>query len=785
MNAISDELLAAQRAINDALLKVVLRSGETYYAYTDDEVIAYCRHHESPDNFSALTGLRNQEDAFLNLNFRGYNAEISWGFVTGKTYSIWQAGHVYALDSIITPVTANGWLYRCRVAGTSHANTEPTWTTNLGQTITDNTVTWEVWARTGQEYSRHATLKVLAQQFNGNPNSSFCYLSCVGIPNGLKEECAFDEYHPDSSNTDTVKTIVNAILGASMSQYNGFTAYTPTWDTTDTLVDSIVPADKFAIPEGMSRYDAVNKLLSEYTKSLMLVKNDDVPHIIDIPSASVYTYSLDEGAHQFFNKTYRESDVIPSKITINTYPDATTPYTGSATDAASHTAFNKEKKYRRKVSSDAEAASVAAAMMSRLKMDSDQGTGEVPMNAVAEVYDYITMTGQAGESRTGNQINLVRVFNAMNPKTRPKDRFKMNLSFGKQMGIGSMGTEIPGFASAADVASLRYDLGLMAQELEQLQDRLRPLEQEPTGFQHLIVFTATDQTHITWTGGTDFIKFDDGTTLTTNTTGSPYAIADDSIYAVYFDLSDAAPATLKVVALASFHANEYKGLLCIFQRGSAAGIKARIIPYKGKMPFITADVIDVTGIIYSNQFQCGTGVKDSTLDGWHIGYDSVAAVFEIVGQLDGADTVVLGTDGKIKILGASSLEFWYSGVKVGELYGYQAGGTALLGNTDIIIGTAADGGINIKAGQISAAGIVDNTLKLEAVDDVLVSATDDISVSATDDLELFGDEVEIGSGGNTPNAAEDEIVISAYAALKLYGSSIDITDPFKLPGVLE
>ena len=46
-------------------------------------------------------------------------------------------------------------------------------------------------------------------------------------------------------------------------------------------------------------------------------------------------------------------------------------------------------------------------------------------------------------------------------------------------------------------------------------------------------------------------------------------------------------------------------------------------------------------IISGGNIRVGTGVKDSTLDGWHI--DST----EIVGQLDGADQVVLGTDGKI------------------------------------------------------------------------------------------------------------------------------------------
>lgn len=52
-------------------------------------------------------------------------------------------------------------------------------------------------------------------------------------------------------------------------------------------------------------------------------------------------------------------------------------------------------------------------------------------------------------------------------------------------------------------------------------------------------------------------------------------------------------------------------------------------------------------IISGGYIQVGSGTKDSTLDGWNI------SSAEIVGQLDGADQVVLGTDGKIKAGGGA------------------------------------------------------------------------------------------------------------------------------------
>lgn len=55
----------------------------------------------------------------------------------------WATGTAYEVGDIIRPTTGNGFLYQCIIAGTSHAATEPTWSTVFGQVNTDNTVTWE------------------------------------------------------------------------------------------------------------------------------------------------------------------------------------------------------------------------------------------------------------------------------------------------------------------------------------------------------------------------------------------------------------------------------------------------------------------------------------------------------------------------------------------------------------------------------------------------------------------------------------------------------------------
>lgn len=57
--------------------------------------------------------------------------------------AIWVKATTYVLDQVVTPVTKTGRSYKCIVAGTSHASTEPTWPTTINITVADNTVTWQ------------------------------------------------------------------------------------------------------------------------------------------------------------------------------------------------------------------------------------------------------------------------------------------------------------------------------------------------------------------------------------------------------------------------------------------------------------------------------------------------------------------------------------------------------------------------------------------------------------------------------------------------------------------
>lgn len=54
----------------------------------------------------------------------------------------WATATAFTAGKIVRPTSGNTYLYRCSVAGTSHASTEPTWPTTVGATVTDNGITW-------------------------------------------------------------------------------------------------------------------------------------------------------------------------------------------------------------------------------------------------------------------------------------------------------------------------------------------------------------------------------------------------------------------------------------------------------------------------------------------------------------------------------------------------------------------------------------------------------------------------------------------------------------------
>jgi hypothetical protein len=97
-------------------------------------------HTVNRDTGNRFSVVLDGEDVFVNDLSDGTALTVSADFK-----STWAVATAYVVDDVVHPTTKNGYVYRCTVAGTSHASVEPTWPLLvLYDTVTDGTATWEM-----------------------------------------------------------------------------------------------------------------------------------------------------------------------------------------------------------------------------------------------------------------------------------------------------------------------------------------------------------------------------------------------------------------------------------------------------------------------------------------------------------------------------------------------------------------------------------------------------------------------------------------------------------------
>ncbi len=155
---------------------------------------------------------------------------------------------------------------------------------------TDNTVTWEVDGRSGDEYSRRAPLIIISPNILSYQDALKVMHSAAGKGNQMAMDRATADYTPASTNTDTIKTIINAILGATLSCYSHCSVITVTYDSEDDVIDTYAPADSFRIGYRETRKDKVEELLS-WTRCVGRFETDGAFHIRKLVNAQATTWA--------------------------------------------------------------------------------------------------------------------------------------------------------------------------------------------------------------------------------------------------------------------------------------------------------------------------------------------------------------------------------------------------------------------------------------------------------------------------------------------------------------
>ena len=496
MRILSSALTSAQVNVDKSpLWKVVLsRASQTTRGYDFQRIIKINRVEEYDSHKTDII-LSNADGALTSLDFEHYQAVIASGFKTGTPRTAWIANTAYAVDDIRIPTSANGYQYRCSVAGTSHATNEPTWPTDLGVTVTDGTVTWEMDGNTGDEYSRKAPLRVRVQEEITAGGMSRHILHCIGQANQLTEDKAIDKYTQTEADTQTVKTLITAICNASTnlnSAYNGYSVITVVYDSEDALIDTFKPADYFSIAVNESRWDKITELLA-YTRCKARFENDGKLHIF-VPRTSGKTWTVGTayvandyvqpstpnndftyqcttagtshasveptwpttdggtvsdgtvtwtarafryeykwdvaGSHFFWSKTTRLRFVNPNKEVVSSPDTHATVYTGNATSTDSYALDPKTHTTYRRLTSNAQATSIAKAIVETYELDAERGIVLVPINVGQELWDYVKATDSlVSDIRIGNVQFIEESIEVHFDGSPPT--WRMVISFGK------------------------------------------------------------------------------------------------------------------------------------------------------------------------------------------------------------------------------------------------------------------------------------------------------------------------------------------------------------------
>lgn len=387
MKTLSSTLESAQQAssLEPAIKLTLSKTGEDDVVYTETRILSIS-HQGEPYRQGAEVLLDNSDNVLTSLDFKGWQAVISYGLVTSA----------------------------------------------------------------GKEYSDTAPLWVIHQQLSSAPGKLTCELRMVGIPNMLAEDRASEsyipridpeteEYIPAGSGTKKVKTLLSAIIGATHTGFTHCHAYDVVYDSEDDLIDSYKPKEGFRIYTNGSRLACIRRLL-DFTKCMMRIGNDGKIHILQ-PATSGdydYQYSLESG-HTFFSKAYRKTLVLPNYIVVKSNKNDDPQYSGSAQDSGSINAFREVRQYLlTRLEDDDEADDIAEAILSKYQLNAEMGAADVPMNCGAELFDYIKVTDKREDNdyRVGNIGSLTRTYNAI------KRVYNMRFSFGGWLTVRALASNL-------------------------------------------------------------------------------------------------------------------------------------------------------------------------------------------------------------------------------------------------------------------------------------------------------------------------------------------------------
>jgi len=262
---------------------------------------------------------------------------------------------------------------------------------------------------------------------------------------------------PEESDTKTIKDLLIAIAGATLSCFSHCQAYEIVFGEEDDLIDSFMPKDSFRIYTGNKRWTTFKRALS-YCGCVARIGNDGKIHVF-VPTTTGtdydYEYGL-ESEHPFFAKAHRHRLVLPNRVVVRSQPDDDPQYSGSAQiDGYDDLPDNMKKPHfvKTRLQSNAQATEIAQAMLANAELNAESGSVNALMNCGAELYDYVKVGAFDDEDvfRVGNVGSVSRVYN---PK---KQTYDLRFSFGDPPVVAHMKELYESIKSLADKEGNSFD----------------------------------------------------------------------------------------------------------------------------------------------------------------------------------------------------------------------------------------------------------------------------------------------------------------------------------------
>ncbi len=297
----------------------------------------------------------------------------------------------------------------------------------------------------GEELVATAPLWVVGQDRDSYRDRLEVNFELEGIFDRMAKHKAESSLTLLSSDSQTVKDLLTGIADTTLTDgtntpYSNYPAYTITFDSgydSDGLIDVFIPADAFRVGQNETRMAKFKELLT-YTNAVARVGSDEAIHIFTpTTSGTTYSneYSLAQGRdfHSYFSKRFRRRIVSPNYVVFSTWPGQTPSYTGFAKDASADldessggngSMFEAHGRYVR-ATSNAQCTALAGALLSKLQMQSEKGSGVLPfVHFGQETYDFVNfIDARAGDNRAGNVGSMVKLYQP--------GQFNMSLGFGR------------------------------------------------------------------------------------------------------------------------------------------------------------------------------------------------------------------------------------------------------------------------------------------------------------------------------------------------------------------